>query len=168
LSGDGDDHESMETGEFHAFYPASGSSTDGSTKSAAAWWRQLTPLPGRARWAPGSFVLRGTTTAYFCCGYDRVTTILHEDMWSIDLSALFTTEPPTTTTNDVGNDVNQNGTAPTTDSSLVTGGDNGSSSGGNNTSPGQEGTTTTTANGALMQFYAVVVMVLGLVLSTCT
>jgi hypothetical protein len=77
-SGDGDDHESMETGEFHAFYPDSGSSSnDGSTKSAAAWWRQLTPHPGRARWAPGSFVLRGTTTAYFCCGYDRVTTILH-------------------------------------------------------------------------------------------
>jgi hypothetical protein len=189
LSGDGDDHESMETGEFHAFYPASGdsSSTDGSatTSAAAAWWRQLTPHPGRARWAPGSFVLRGTTTAYFCCGYDRVTTILHADMWSIDLSALFTTELPTSTTtfNDLGNnDVDQNGTAPTTtvSSPTIGGGGNGSSNGNNNTSsPGPEGATTTTTNGAfapaadtsagrMMSFYAAVVMVFGMVLSSCT
>jgi hypothetical protein len=179
LSGDGDDHLSMETGEFHAFYPASGSSsTDGSsTTTSAAWWRQLTPHPGRSRWAPGLFVLRGTTTAYFCCGYDRVTTILHADLWSIDLSALFKTDLTTTTSNDVGNDVNQNGTAPnTTVSSPATG--DGNSGGNNNTSSGQEGTTTTTTNGAsapadgsigsMMQFYAAVVMVLGFVFSSCT
>jgi N-acetylneuraminic acid mutarotase len=92
LSGDGDDHRYMPTGEFHAFYPAN----NATTTNATAWWRQLTPHPGGARWAPGSFVLRNTATAYFCCGYDRATGMLHSDVWSIDLSSLFSSiQPPT-------------------------------------------------------------------------
>lgn len=81
LSGDGDDHRTMETGEFHAFYP----SIDG----AASWWRELPPHPGQSRWAPGSFVMRGSARAYFTSGYDRVDQVLYNDLWTIDLSPLF-------------------------------------------------------------------------------
>ena len=49
LSGDGDDHRAINTGEFHAFYP-----------NATKKWRTLPPHPGVSRWAPGSFVMRGT------------------------------------------------------------------------------------------------------------
>lgn len=77
LSGDGDDHGTMSTGEFHAFVPESG------------LWKALPPHPGVSRWAPGSFVLRGTTQVYFMGGYDRSTEVLYDDMWKIDLANLF-------------------------------------------------------------------------------
>jgi len=77
LSGDGDDHGTMETGEFHAFVPESG------------LWKTLPAHPGPSRWAPGSFVLRGTTEVYFTAGYDRSTGILYNDMWKIDVKDLF-------------------------------------------------------------------------------
>jgi hypothetical protein len=73
LSGDGNDHRSMLTGEFHAFLPAVGE------------WKELPAHPGQSRWAPGSFVLRGTTQVYFVGGYDRSIGILHNDMWKIDI-----------------------------------------------------------------------------------
>lgn len=79
LSGDGDDHGLMMTGEFHVF--------DRSTKS----WHSLPPHPGISRWAPGSFVLQGTTNAYFFGGYDRQTGIYHSDLLKIDLAPLFAT-----------------------------------------------------------------------------
>ena len=115
LSGDGDDHDAMLEGEFHAFYPANSnnlpidtivSSTNGISSgiaaataatstavpvedSNAASWRQLPSHPGSSRWAPGSFVMRGTARAYFTSGYDRATGTLHSDVWRIDLSPLF-------------------------------------------------------------------------------
>jgi hypothetical protein len=88
LSGDGDDHSFMETGEFHAFYPTEG-----------GWWRELPPHPGFSRWAPGSFVMRGTARVYFTSGYDRVLRTLFSDMWKIDLTPLFQQESETTSSN---------------------------------------------------------------------
>lgn len=76
LSGDGDDHSWMPTGEFHSF--------DGET------WTSLAPHPGRSRWAPGSFVMRGTARAYFTAGYDRFSGKLYNDLWRVDLEELFT------------------------------------------------------------------------------
>ena len=114
LSGDGDDHNAMPEGEFLAFYPPNSPLTIPSTTtsisrqqqssnpSAAAWWRQLPSHPGPSRWAPGSFVMRGTARVYFTSGYDRLNQILHSDVWTIDLSPLFqkqtTTATSTTTT----------------------------------------------------------------------
>jgi Galactose oxidase, central domain len=77
LSGDGDDHKFIETGEFHAFDPFTG------------LWQQLPPHPGNSRWAPGSFVMRGTARVYFTSGYDHVTGSVYSDLWMIDLSELF-------------------------------------------------------------------------------
>jgi N-acetylneuraminic acid mutarotase len=77
LSGDGDDHSVMNTGEFHVFDPSTG------------FWRELQPHPGYSRWAPGSFVMRGTARVYFTSGYDRLTGGLYSDVWMIDLSELF-------------------------------------------------------------------------------
>ena len=78
LSGDGDNHGTMETGEFHVFDPAD--------KSI---WHALPPHPGHSRWAPGSFVLQGSTQVYFLGGYDRQDRILFSDLWTIDLKTLF-------------------------------------------------------------------------------
>lgn len=77
LSGDGDDHRVMNTGEFHVF--------DSETKT----WHSLPPHPGISRWAPGSFVMQGSTRAYFFGGFDRQTGIYHYDLWKIDLAPLF-------------------------------------------------------------------------------
>ncbi|KAL3786292.1 hypothetical protein ACHAW5_005665 [Stephanodiscus triporus] len=84
LSGDGDDHNSMPTGEFHAFHPVDDDYDDGGPS-----WRALPPHPGASRWAPGSFVMRGSARAYFMCGYDRTANALRSDVWGIDLSPLF-------------------------------------------------------------------------------
>ncbi len=45
LSGDGDDHDSMETGEFWKY--------DGELDQ----WEELPPHPGSSRWAPASFII---------------------------------------------------------------------------------------------------------------
>jgi hypothetical protein len=84
LSGDGDDHRAMNTGELHAFYP-----------TAAKKWRTLSPHPGLSRWAPGSFVMRGTARVYFTSGYEHSTGKHYSDVWTIDLSSLFTKLSPT-------------------------------------------------------------------------
>lgn len=47
LSGDGDDHYSMETGEMWSYDPVSNT------------WDSLPPHPGKSRWAPSSFVIDG-------------------------------------------------------------------------------------------------------------
>ena len=57
LSGDGDDHDYMETGEFWQYNPANDS------------WSQLPSHPGLSRWAPGSFVIDGK--AYLVQGQER-------------------------------------------------------------------------------------------------
>lgn len=77
LSGDGDDHGSMVEGEFHAFDRTTGR------------WHVLPPHPGMSRWAPGSFVMRGSAVAYFTSGYDRTSRALFNDLWRIDLTPLF-------------------------------------------------------------------------------
>ncbi|KAL3826360.1 hypothetical protein ACHAXA_003684 [Cyclostephanos tholiformis] len=93
LSGDGDDHDYMPQGEFHAYFPRpAGTVThedDDSDASSYPRWRALPPHPGASRWAPGSFVMRGSARAYFLCGYDRYTNEHRSDVWGIDLSSLF-------------------------------------------------------------------------------
>jgi hypothetical protein len=63
----------MATGEFHVYDPNFGI------------WHPLPPHPGFSRWAPSSFVLQGTSKAYFIGGYDRSQQILFDDLWMIDL-----------------------------------------------------------------------------------
>lgn len=81
LSGDGEDHGTMATGEFHVFDPADGSI-----------WRSLPPHPGFSRWAPGSFVLQGSSRVYLFGGYDRQNRVAFSDLWTIDLEPLFDEE----------------------------------------------------------------------------
>ena len=77
LSGDGDDHYAMASGEFHVFDPTSGD------------WHELPPHPGFSRWAPGSFVLQGTSQVYLLGGYDRLFGIYFSDLWTMDVKSLF-------------------------------------------------------------------------------
>ena len=84
LSGDGDDHGTMGTGEFHLFDPYS--SEDGNDVSRGIW-HPLPPHPGYSRWAPGSFVVG--SRVYFLGGYDRALQMLFDDVWMIDLEPLF-------------------------------------------------------------------------------
>jgi len=84
LSGDGSEHGTMKTGEFHVYDP-SGSTSNEKKK----YWRALPPHPEQSRWAPGSFVLQGTQQVYMIGGYDRATQTLHRDMWTIDVGPLF-------------------------------------------------------------------------------
>jgi len=89
LSGDGDDHSTMATGEFHVFYPGGQSKAgEGSYDRAQGYWRELPAHPGVSRWAPGGFVMRGTTRVYFTSGYDRYNQNLHNDLWMIDIASL--------------------------------------------------------------------------------
>ena len=83
LSGDGDDHGYMETGEFHVFNPMT------SEDEYSPAWYSLPPHPGFSRWAPGSFVLQGSSQVYMIGGYDRRMGILYADMWTINLDPLF-------------------------------------------------------------------------------
>ncbi|KAL3934900.1 MAG: hypothetical protein SGARI_003187, partial [Bacillariaceae sp.] len=63
LSGDGDDHGTIATGEFHMFDPY-----DASGSLGMGVWHPLPPHPGFSRWAPGSFALQGSSTVYFIGG----------------------------------------------------------------------------------------------------
>eukprot|EP00536_Pseudo-nitzschia_multiseries_P010113 jgi/Psemu1/307020/fgenesh1_kg.298_\ len=85
LSGDGDNHDSMETGEFHVFDPAA-------NDASFSIWHSLPPHPGFSRWAPGSFVLQGSNRAYLFGGYDRSKRMYFSDLWTIDLEPLFDDE----------------------------------------------------------------------------
>ena len=85
LSGDGDDHGTMATGEFHFFDPYS--SEDGNDDVSRGIWHPLPPHPGYSRWAPGSFVVG--SQVYFLGGYDRTLQMLFDDVWMIDLEPLF-------------------------------------------------------------------------------
>lgn len=74
LSGDGDDHYTMQTGEFWEY--------DYQTDT----WTSLPPHPGLSRWAPGSFVINGTV--YFMAGEVRsgnANAGLKTDLWSFNL-----------------------------------------------------------------------------------
>lgn len=74
LSGDGDNHSYMPTGEMWRYSPSSDS------------WLQLTPHPGQSRWAPGSFVI--DEEVYFFGGRNRLTNIYPNDLWKFDLAAV--------------------------------------------------------------------------------
>jgi N-acetylneuraminic acid mutarotase len=76
LSGDGDNHSSMTSGEFWEYNHLNDS------------WRELPPHPGISRWAPGSFAIGDVV--YFGAGEIRLGTDagLENDMWSFDLDAI--------------------------------------------------------------------------------
>ncbi len=73
LSGDGDDHSFMSTGEMWRYSP----DTDE--------WKSLTPHPGISRWAPGSFVINNEV--YFFGGQNRQTFGFPSDLWKFDLTS---------------------------------------------------------------------------------
>ncbi|MFT6323116.1 MAG: N-acetylneuraminic acid mutarotase [Salibacteraceae bacterium] len=73
ISGDGDNHDYMETGEMWRYRPA----TDE--------WLQLPSHPGESRWAPGSFVIN--EEVYFFGGRNRLTNVFPNDLWKFDLAA---------------------------------------------------------------------------------
>ncbi len=71
LSGQGEDHLNMATGEFWEYDPQTNS------------WTSLPPHPGGSRWAPGSFVIGNTV--YFTCGESGFTTLTNlKDMWKYE------------------------------------------------------------------------------------
>lgn len=81
LSGDGDDHSSMETGEFWSYDPI------------LDIWSQLPPHPGKSRWAPASFLIDGVVylfngTAFFeGQGY-----VYQTEAYKFDLDALISSD----------------------------------------------------------------------------
>lgn len=84
LSGDGDDHLSMETGEFYSYN---------------AWtdtWSELPAHPGKSRWAPSSFVLNGWVylfngTTYF----PAMGSVYQTDSYKFNLDDLIASTKPT-------------------------------------------------------------------------
>lgn len=77
LSGDGDDHLSMDEGEFWEYDP--GLNT----------WRQLPSHPGKSRWAPASFIIDGVVylfngTAYF----EGLGSFYQAEAYKFDLDSL--------------------------------------------------------------------------------
>jgi N-acetylneuraminic acid mutarotase len=81
LSGDGDDHSTMETGEFWEY--------DYMTDS----WSSLPAHPGVSRWAPGSFVIGDTV--YFTSGEVRQGNPdagLKNDLWRFALEGVASNE----------------------------------------------------------------------------
>ena len=83
LSGDGEDHNTMPTGEFWEY--------DLLTDT----WTELPPHPGVSRWAPGSFAIGNTV--YFTSGEVRTgnpNAGLKNDLWSFDLDTFVSVEDP--------------------------------------------------------------------------
>lgn len=72
LSGDGDNHSYMPTGEMWQYDPF----TD--------VWERQTPHPGLSRWAPGSFVINNEV--YFMGGLNRFTNVFPVDMYKFNLA----------------------------------------------------------------------------------
>ena len=71
LSGDGDDHGPLDSGELWEYTPETDS------------WNSLPSHPGNARWAPGCFVIN--CDVYFTSGYDRETGIYFNDLIKFEL-----------------------------------------------------------------------------------
>lgn len=71
LSGDGDDHSYMPTGEMWRY------------DHLADTWMQLTPHPGVSRWAPGSFVIGNEV--YFFGGKNRQANTYPVSAYKFDL-----------------------------------------------------------------------------------
>ena len=81
LSGDGEGHGYMETGEFWQYDPA------------LDQWNSKPPHPGLSVWAPGCFVIG--STLYFTSGmqYDDWVAYTHNNVWTYDLSTIDVEEP---------------------------------------------------------------------------
>ena len=81
LSGDGEGHGYMETGEFWQYDPA------------LDQWTAKPPHPGLSVWAPGCFVIG--STLYFTSGvqYDDWVAYTLNDVWTFDLSTIDVDEP---------------------------------------------------------------------------
>ena len=73
LSGDGDNHSFMATGEMWRYNP----NTDS--------WLAFPPHPGQSRWAPGSFVINNNV--YFYGGRNRLTNTFPTDLWTFDMAS---------------------------------------------------------------------------------
>ena len=73
LSGDGDNHSYMDTGEMWRYNPANDT------------WLQFPPHPGKSRWAPGSFVINDEV--FFFGGVNRFTSTYPNDLLSFDVAA---------------------------------------------------------------------------------
>ncbi len=73
LSGDGDNHDYMDTGEMWRYNPENDT------------WLQFPPHPGKSRWAPGSFVINDVI--YFFGGVNRYTVTYPRDLVSFDITA---------------------------------------------------------------------------------
>jgi N-acetylneuraminic acid mutarotase len=71
LSGDGDNHSTMATGEFWVYDDANDS------------WTQLTSHPGVSRWAPGSFVVNDEV--YIIGGLNRQASSLSQEVYKYPL-----------------------------------------------------------------------------------
>ena len=72
LSGDGDDHGPLDTGELWEYDPT------------LDVWTQLTSHPGGARWAPGSFVIG--CNVFLNSGFEAESGIYHNDLWSFKIN----------------------------------------------------------------------------------
>ena len=68
LSGQGEDHRNLATGEFWQYDPL------------ADDWTQLPAHPGTGRWAPGSFIIGDSL--YFSTGFTQID---EKDMWMFEL-----------------------------------------------------------------------------------
>lgn len=73
LSGDGDNHSFMPSGEMWRYIPATDS------------WTEFPPHPGISLWAPGSFVI--DNEVYFFGGRNRQNAQYPTDAWKFDLQA---------------------------------------------------------------------------------
>jgi N-acetylneuraminic acid mutarotase len=77
LSGDGDDHLSMETGEMWRYDPLLNT------------WDSLPPHPGKSRWAPASFVIDGVAYLYNGTSYFKGTGFVYQaEAYSFDLKEM--------------------------------------------------------------------------------
>lgn len=74
MHGDGDDHTSLETGEFWAYDPL----TDK--------WQQMPAMPGSGRWAPGVFVIGDSVFVSGGRIYDGSSFFNMEDLWMYSLA----------------------------------------------------------------------------------
>ncbi|MBJ05333.1 MAG: hypothetical protein CMP65_05495 [Flavobacteriales bacterium] len=72
LSGDGDDHGPLDSGELWEYNPEIDE------------WTQLQSHPGGARWAPGSFTIG--CQVFLTSGFEAETGIYHNDLQSLKLS----------------------------------------------------------------------------------
>lgn len=81
MSGDGEDHGTMATGEFWEYDYQSDT------------WTELPPHPGVSRWAPGSFAIGNTV--YLTSGEVRAgnpNAGLKNDLWSFDLDDILSVQ----------------------------------------------------------------------------